>query len=1204
MPYLFFHFLFVQGTGALGLPSEGELALLENRWSSAELLCEKGRETWDEGHQLAWFLARYAQGDVESTIEAGLAVLAQDPNSQAAEFVLAYLGELQEHFPGWIDRSGSALLLQPPSAPGPKVLASQTLRLLAAFRDDAELLEKVMAESGFLRSWRFSPRFGQYPIPDFAREWSADKAQAWDLNWPVTQSQSGLVTPPADSNGPGVLMAYSLFKVEEQADFILRFHTLQNASLYLDGKLLLQRLNLQERLPSISYLRINLSRGEHEFMLRITQGHRDKAQFALQLSGGTAINLAPTLPRFPAGKQKYPSSPFTPAPTEAANRPLAQLAGSFLAKEMGDDERALSTLESLQERYPASQWVGLFLVRFLLEQGDFLPDDQRLAKALTILKSLSQAAEATPDVLALLGDLLQGANQPQEAQPLYRRALEIQPRHGGALAGLIQLASEQQWIDLLEEVRGRLESFGPQDGWAQMQLLELARSEGDSKTTLTLLENLGRLYPWESYTADWHELNRNLPAAISFLEARHADIPESPAIPYSIAMYYARMGEQEKMRSWLERTTKLDPQGTEAKLDLVHLDCLEGKLDSAHTRLKEALDRDPGNAHLRQLLAHFEGRTAFESYRVDSMEVVQSALARPTPNDADTELVLDQLMVRLFADGSQMRYTHLLRRVLSKAGVDEESEIALPEDSEVLQLRTIKPDGTILYPADIEHKNSISLSGVSIGDFIDEEHIQYLSPAYYDQDGADASMSFIFQGIDRIYHHSELVLIYPVDLKPEPTILSRNFPFPLQREERNGLVYLRWLAKEMPAIAAEPGMPQPSYFLPTASFSFNTSYREIADFFHHAIAPRLRATEALREEMGQWFPQEMDQASRARKIYEFVVENIEGENEFYRDINHVWAGRSGNATLLLLCAFRQIGLPTDLVLTRPKEVEIVAKPLPMPEYFSYGLLRIRLPGGTNIYVDANHKNLEFGYFPQEYRGAQALIIGEAGDGELFTLPRECPGDDAIAFAYTLLLDEQGAMSGEGTETFHGLFATTLQQRYAQLNEPEIRQRVESGINANYPGARVQSAHLLANQLRGSFAIGHEFVSDSFAEKSDQGLILPRLLPESILMANFGKLPSRKLPLQLRRPLINRGSLKLEFPSGLKPVFKPIDLHLKSAFGSYELTLTKETPNTLRITRAYDIPDQIIPPEKYPEFLAFLRTIEEKEIQVRIQARKN
>lgn len=1203
MLFLFFQFFFVQRTSAPLLPSEGELALLENRWSEAEQACQKTGTTWDEGRQLAWFLARHAQGDVESTIEAGLAVLSQDANSQAAEFVLAYLGENQEHFPGWIDRSGSLLLAQKPGAPGPKALATQTLRLLAAFRDDAELLEQAMADSGFLRSWRFSPRYGQYPTADFARNWPADKPQAWELDWPVRDSQSGMVSPPAASSGPGVLYAYALFRVEEQAEFILRFQTLQNAELFLDGKLLLQRLNLQERLPSISYLGINLSRGEHEFLVRITQGHRDEAQFSLQLSGGAATSLAPTLPRYARGKQRYPSTPFTSASTVDADAPLSRLAESLLAQERGEVEHALTLLEGLQERFPASQWVGLFLARLLLEQSDFLPDDQRLAKALAILKSLSQAEEALPDVLALLGDLLQGANQHQEAQNLYRRALENQPRHGGALAGLIRLATGQQWIDLREEVRGRLESFGAQDGWAQKQLLELAQSEGDAKTTLALLENLGRLYPWESFTADWQELNRNLPAAIAFLEARQAFMPDSPAIPYSIAMVYARLGEQGKMRSWLERTAELDPQRTQATLDLLDLDCLEGKLDSARNRLMTALERDPGNAHLRQLLAHFEGRTAFESYRVDSLEVVRSALQRPTPRDADTELVLDQLMVRLFADGSQMRYTHLLRRVLSKAGVDEESEISLPEDVEVLQLRTIKPDGTILYPADIEHKNSISLSGVSIGDFIDEEHIQYLSPAYYDQDGADASMSFIFQGIDRIYHHSELVLIYPVGLKPEPAIVSRNFPFPLHREEQNGLVYLRWLAREMPAIAAEPGMPQPSYFLPTASFSFNTSHREIADFFHHAITPRLRATGALSEEIRQWFPEETDARTRARKIYEFVVESIESENEFYRDINHVWAARSGNATLLLLRAFREIGLSANLVLTRPREMELVTSPQPMPEHFSYGLLRLKLAEET-IYVDANHKNLEFGYFPQEYRGARALIIGEESAGELFTLPRECPGDDSIAFDYTLRVDGQGAMSGEGTETFHGLFAATLRERYAQLNEPEIRQRVESGINANYPGARVLRAQLLTNLPRGSFAIGHEFVSEGFAESTAEGLALPRLLPESILMANFGKLPSRKLPLQLRRPLINRGNLKLEFPGGLQPIFKPINMQLNSEFGRYQLTLARETPSTLRVTRTYEIPEQIIPPEKYPEFLAFLGKIEEKELQVRIQARKN
>ena len=56
--------------------------------------------------------------------------------------------------------------------------------------------------------------------------------------------------------------------------------------------------------------------------------------------------------------------------------------------------------------------------------------------------------------------------------------------------------------------------------------------------------------------------------------------------------------------------------------------------------------------------------------------------------------------------------------------------------------------------------------------------------------------------------------------------------------------------------------------------------------------------------------------------------------------------------------------------------------------------------------------------------------------------------------------------------------------------------------------------------------------------------------------------------------------------------KNVDLH--SAFGNYRLTVKRESEQVLLIQRTYEVPDQLVTPEKYPEFLEFLNTINENE----------
>ena len=63
------------------------------------------------------------------------------------------------------------------------------------------------------------------------------------------------------------------------------------------------------------------------------------------------------------------------------------------------------------------------------------------------------------------------------------------------------------------------------------------------------------------------------------------------------------------------------------------------------------------------------------------------------------------------------------RRRWSRTASQEIAEVTVPSGAQLLALRTIKADGTVLEPENIEGKDTISLPGVQVGDYVEVEYL-------------------------------------------------------------------------------------------------------------------------------------------------------------------------------------------------------------------------------------------------------------------------------------------------------------------------------------------------------------------------------------------------------------------------------------------------------------------------------------------------
>lgn len=1164
---------------------------------AARVAFEQGMSEGDVLAEIGYLLTFAGDGPNQELSDAAVKVLARDPNGPAAEFVMKYMHQHRECLPQW--QEATAALIREASPTNPELLSlyANHMRMLERTLEAEPEFYERSREAHFLVDWKVSERFGSHAIPAFEQEWPAAEPAYWQDS-ETDRAVSGVVMPPRKAMGSGVIYAYSAFENPKAQPVTLRVFTYHNLDLFVNGQRIAAIRNLEELTPRVLYYQVDLAKGLQEVIVKSTQTQGRNGQFSVQVTAKDQPNMSQ-----PGAQPKHALQDNAPIgkpilvglekAIEDRQEDLATWARVHLAMFSKDKQTEHRLLEKLHMKYPNNQQIGGQLALVYLNMLPYIPQEEQLGKAFQMLSGYVRNGDISVENQLSLGLLLAKARQTRQSLQLIQSAVDSNPAYCEAVKAQLLIARNENLLDVREDAIRQMEGMGPNHVWAQQELLTVARQDGNLKRIRELLENLQTMMPWEGYAAQLHEMDEDYQAAIADLKRRAEIFPDREYFPFAISRAYAELGDIENQRTYLIRTLELEPTMREALLDLVNIHCLEGNVEQAKTLLRDYLKLRPADGEFRQRLSHLDGRTAFEAYRVDTHKVIEEAKQKPISEGADSELLLDQLMVRLFPDGSQMRYTHLVRRVLTKEGVDTESELRLPRNIEILELRTVKQDGTVLYPAEIDLKSSISLSGVSVGDFIDEEHIEFVPPAYYDEDGADAAMTFIYQNVDRIYHHSELVLIFPEDLAPEPVLLSRNMPVEAEVTVKNGLKYVRWLTKDMPPLREEQAMPPRAYFHPTTTFYYNTTWEEIRDYYVNAVRTRLALTDRMLTQLSMWQEQSDDPKTLAKNIYEAVTDKIEPGQEFYKNVNLVWETGEGNGSLLLHALYKHLGFESDLVLVRPKLFEDMVFDTPMPE-FSYAVLRLVIDGETH-WLDANRPGLPFGYVPFDFRNSRGIVL-DLDDDLWVTIPDFGDQTELISSTYSLTFEADGSVKGIGSEAFNGTTAVNIEREYEAMTKPEIKNRVEAGINKNFPGAEVEDVTIVEDMPRGSFEMTHNFVHPGLAEVKDGGLEVAFPLPKVPLQERYASLGSRELPVMIVDPHVNDAEVTLKLPEGYVWTTAPQEVKRETPFGSYTFKVEMLAEGEMKLTRKYHVPAQFVAVADYEAFQAFCRFMVDNENQ--------
>ena len=114
--------------------------------------------------------------------------------------------------------------------------------------------------------------------------------------------------------------------------------------------------------------------------------------------------------------------------------------------------------------------------------------------------------------------------------------------------------------------------------------------------------------------------------------------------------------------------------------------------------------------------------------------------------------------------------------------------------------------------------------------------------------------------------------------------------------------------------------------------------------------------------------------------------------------------------------------------------------------------------------------------------------------------------------------------------------------------------------------------------------------EPLASKSGKRLFLP-----INVFSKWTKVPladsTRRFDVQAdENGFTEQDSVTFQLPAGFKSETKPTPLSIKSLFGSFEMSITEKSPTELVFFRKLILNNKVLPKEKFPELVEFLKNV--------------
>ena len=972
--------------------------------------------------------------------------------------------------------------------------------------------------------------------------------------------------------GAGTTIAEATITIARAGRHFVRLETPNSVELFVDGASVVRLDARREPLPRTTFHAVELSAGTHELEVKLTSRHPNPI---------LVVAVSPAV-----------ASDDVHLPADLAGRPLDQYLATSLAIAHGDIVAAREIAQPIAAaRGATSSWL---VIRAAIALGDpLVPSDVRRDDARALLRRALRRDPGLWYPVLQMARLDAADGRAVEAIGVVRIGLDRFPGVLGFYLTLADLYQSKGWTSDADDAiqrgaaaipgacatrRGVYDSARRRDRHTEAWGMVDALVACDARTNVRYQQLLDQ--------RRWDDAATELTRLASFE-------PRQNKLGFLTAeLDLARQrGDEAAVERKLSEIAAESPLSTFAPLSRADRLLASGEPAQARTALDEALLREPAAmGELRRVRRAIGGIDDLAPYRKDGAAILRDFLASGRVYTEPQVLVFDYAATRVFPDGSAMHLVHQIYRVQSDEAVNEHGEFQPPGGARILTLHTIKADGRRMEPDEIAGKETISLPSLAVGDFVESEYIALEDPPGSFPNGFYGNR-FFFQSVEVPFDTTSQVYIVPRDMA---IVIDPRGPAPAVEERTAGdLRVLSFTVHESRPVVPEPGSVSGREFLPSINIALNATWEAFVDGMRDVLADR-DVRDPSAERLVRTILRGSENAgpeAKARKLYAWVLANVESSDAFFGSAPAMLAAKTGNRVRVLRYVFGLAGIPSDLVAVRSKAADITESQIADAETFASGVLRLQLPSGET-WISGGERWMPFGYVPPMLRGQEGLVVA-AGAQRVRVTPAPDGGERHEVNA-DVHLGADGEARFEVVETFRGSGAIGWRGQLEQIPAAELERRFEQGYVARLvPGAEMQSIEVLAkDQPDEPLVVKYSFTVADLGRRAGGRWLVPGLFPLQLgpsLVPRASRTTTQLIPGETdERIIIRFHAAESALPTA------PAAVNLRGPGGATFSWRATKAAGTYTIERNVRIPIQRIAPAGYGELVSFCRRADEAE----------
>ncbi|MBJ6761206.1 tetratricopeptide repeat protein [Myxococcaceae bacterium JPH2] len=985
-------------------------------------------------------------------------------------------------------------------------------------------------------------------------------------------------------------------EVTEPGDYVVRSVSQTSHRVLLDGTPVLERQRWTRAASTVTARAVSLKAGKHRI---VTSVSRDETTgvftFALLRADGkpSTIRYTAATGAAPAwgGGVSTTEAPLHYATTEDLAAALRGEAGDTLATFLavrdgmgrdGDGSRRL--MGTLQPTSPAL----LALRAELASQDRTIPAKVARGRATRDLEAVLAKDPGNVAAQLLRADLFLDEGQAAQALEALKAARDAAKPTGSAVH--LMLARAALALDVDPQAEVALEAaLEAQPGLCDAVALQynLARKR-DAVSRADALMSAQENCPGALARQADHARTRGEPeAAAQAYATMLARDPDNVTTGAALANAYIGLRRFDDATRVLRSLFAIWPRNKELLERLADVREYAGDKAEALTLREQALMLDGSDLTLRRAVERAKtGKELLQAHAIDGREAIRAYEAAPVTGGSAAAYVLDAAAVQAFPDGSLVNRIHTIQKALEQSGVQEIAEVNLPRGAQLLALRTLKADGRVLEPENIEGKDTMSLPGVQVGDYVEVEYLLAEGDRGPAQPGFAAS-AFYFQIANQPNAWSTYTVVAPKgsNLRVDAHNMKASEPVVQGDQE-----VFHYDARRVPPFIPEPDAPPSgNEYLPFVVVGTGATGNDgLVQVYGDAFQDRWQRTAEV-EAFAKQATEGKTGMEAVKALHAAVMKRFSGRDTgLGQSAASTVAQDRGSRLTVLKAGLDALGIPSRVAAVRTFNTPPAPYLFPNEQLLPYAALHVEVPGEAPVWVDTSVRFGPFGELPETAMGErEAYLMPEPGKAQQkVTTPalKERPGKQV---KLDLELSTDGKLTGKGDEVYTGFEAAQIAEAFEQLSAESRNQALQGAVSRYFGGAELSSVKLdRATEVGAPFVLHYEFTVPRFGRvEGDQKMVLGALTFPALLGRRYVELSSRDTPLFIDSMEASRTQVTLTMPQGWKLADPQASLKVDSDFGHFART-EKQEGRTLTLNESLQVPRNRISPRDYEKFSAF------------------